>query len=639
MKKIKCFLLLLVSLTCLVSCSNNNDDDSEETIEVLGSADISTAFWDWQKDINGGYNVTLYLTYYQNEEDNKGVEKGISITPNKTTVKANNCTEDGLDRYIASYVVDGVTIQSHKDVITPAKGHHFTNYVDDGDAHLMSCECGLIDTENRIPHAYIDDNNQMSETCEFCNHTRFTDSYRANKISNIKNSIANLIVPHSLEEAVNNLTRNSVVYKLIDSLEDDDASKLTAEEMSKLLSVAYNYRIFMNASDYHSYKISTLTTESYVVNDDYIQDEEYGNLRTFNIPEAIPQRLVYNKKDEDPVINPASGVGVDYQNTVFNTIEIPNFPEISSVVNEIGFKIYVPVEGISYRLLGYYSFPSSLTKAYAYINDDTLLNEGWNTITFTDFSSFKNITHIYIELKDCNGALPAGDYKLTSIISSYDDVSNLEEEIAQIPAINDLNITYCEKILSAYNLYNSLDSNVKEFINGRDKLLKSYNEYASKFTYSLGKSIYLTNSSDLYTPMNAYSIAGNTMYEINANGQSVFKGLIKASDPLNNAHETLGFLTYQEGDNDIFGNTNNTKFEAYNNTWGDYVILNTIHIYGNWYLHYIPLDMIDDYVINGAKTIYSASYIRFGVFGIPLKSTNSNPLYISTLYSFDTSLI
>lgn len=640
MKKIKTLLCLFGAIITLSSCgSNNNQKDEKEPtkIEVLGNPDISTAYWEWQKNEANGYDVTLYLTYFANEKDTEGTEVPIDVEPVRTTLSSNTCTEDGLDRYIATFVANGVTIQSYKDVITPKKGHNFTNYYDDGETHCLMCECGLIDRNNKIPHTYLDDGNYKTETCKYCNHKHFTDEYLKNKITNLKAIISSLHVPTDIEDAINNWNLNSLANTVIDALEPEDAKEFTNEEISKLISVAYTYRTFLDASKYNSFNVDSLIVEPYIINNSYENDNEYGSLRTFNLPTTIPQRMM-SMTPEDPVLHPASGIQVDYQATVYNTVEIPYFPQISAISREIGFKFYVPTEGIEYRLLGYYSFPNSLAKTYNYLTNDVMLNQGWNTITFSDFSVFSNITHIFIEIKDSQGSMPAGDYKLTSIISRCDDASKLPSEISAMPSAQDIEFTYYEKILNSYNLYQSLDDKIKTFITGSDKLVECFNVINNKYSLPFGSSIYLTNSSQLNDPMPYKNINGNSMYGISTSASSVFSGLIKAQDPLPCPHETLGFLSYQEG-TDAFGGNPNTQFKLLDNMWGEYLTLTTVQIRENWYLHYVPLDKIDECLTKAAKTIYGASYIRLRLSGIPVSSVNQNSLYISTLYSFDTSLI
>ncbi len=635
MKKINKLLLASLCLSGLAGCGGESAPSSSAgEPSAVGSPDLNSAVWIWNEDPSGAYTATLYLTYFEGQEE--GAERSWKVTPEAEVVKEATCVSDGEVRYTARFDVGGIRLESHKDVRIPAKGHQYTSFESDERYHYPACDCGKVDYSSPEEHAFVDDVNGMTESCSFCHYSRFTSEYSENKVPNAKKQIAEYKVSNTLEEALSHIAGNQSSLALANALNDEDCSALTAEERTKLLSVLYDYSLFLDAGDYHAYKFSLPATFDYSFQERKEEDPEYGTLSCVELPSTIPSRPVNKNADGHIDSRPADGIAVDYQATVYNGIEIPSFPTISDSIQEIGFMLYVPSANLEYRILSYKSFPSSLgSDNRTYLNEDTPLQEGWNFLSFRDFAPFKDKTHLFLEIKDENGSMPAGVYKATSMLAKYGESEELIQDIASLAGLASLSFQNFEQTQSVFALYSRFSDTLKKLVPNGDRLEELHRAIEGKFSLPYGSSISMTDNRDLSATMPLSKIAGNSMYRLNASS-TVFKGTIKATDPIPCPNQTLGFLTYQQGES-YFGGDAGDVLSLLDVNWGSFVDTTSVPLGGGWTLHYVPLDRIEEYVDKGAETIYHSNFIRFQMTGIDVSS--ESPLYLSTLYSFDVSLL
>lgn len=635
MKKIKKLLLASVCLLGLAGCGAEGEGSSSpEASTIKGTPDLNSAVWTWEEDASGGYVTTLYLTY--SDGQNGGAEHFWKIVPEAEVLTEATCVEDGLIRYTARFDANGVRLESHKDVAVPAKGHQYVSYHGDEQYHYPTCACGKVDYSQPAEHVFADDGNGMTESCSLCRYSRFNSEYLENKIPNAKKQIAGYETSSTLEEALSHIAINQSSSDLANALTEEDCARLTSEERAKLLSVLYDYSLFLNAGDYHSYKFSLPAVFDYSFEERKETDPEYGTLSCIDLPASIPVRSVNIYPDGHIDSRPDNGIAVDYQATVYNGIEIPSFPAISDSIQEIGFMLYVPTSGIEYRILSYKSFPSSLGgDNRTYLNEDTPLQEGWNFISFSDFAPFKDKTHLFLEIKDSGGSMPKGVYKMSSMLAKYGKSEELLEDIASLASLDLLSFQNFEQTKNAFALYSRFNDSLKKLVPYANKLEELHQRIEGKFSLPYGSSITVTDNRDLSTAMPLSKIEGNSMYQLNLSS-TFFKGTIKASDPIPCPNQTLGFLTYQQGET-YFGADADDSLSLLDVYWNSFVETVSVPLGGGWVLHYVPLDRIEEYVEKGAETIYSSNFIRFQMTGIALSL--EYPLYLSTLYSFDTSLL
>lgn len=635
MKKIERALLASLCLFGLAGCGNNAGDSSLGDASVIkGDPDLNSAVWMWNEDSSGNYVCTLYLTYF--EEGKAGVEHAWKIVPETEVLKETTCVEDGKVRYVARFNADGIRLESHKDVVVPAKGHQFLSYKSNESYHYPLCACGKTDYTKGVSHVFADDENDMTESCSVCHYTHFSEEYLENKIPNAKKKIGEYELSNTLEEALSNISKNASSTLLAEALSEEDCAMLTEEERTKLLSVLYDYSVFLDAEDYHSFKFSLPASFDYPFEERKEEDSRYGVLSCFDIQETVPVRTVDLYGDGESDSRPSSGIAVDYQATVYNTIEIPSFPSISDSIEAIGFMFYAPVSNLEYRILSYKSFPSSLgSDNRTYLNADTPLQEGWNFISFSDLASFKEKTHLFIEIKDDVGAMPQGVYKVSSILAQHGKSEDVIADIASLPDPESLSFENFEQTKNTFALYSRFSDSLQKLVPNGAKLEKLNETIDGKFSLPYGSAIAVTDNRNLSDTMPLSKIKGNSMYKLNVSS-SVYKGTIKATDPIPCPNETLGFLTYQEGES-YFGKDSNDILSLLDVHWGSFVDTISVSLGDGWVLHYVPLDQIDQYVDEGAETIWSNNFIRFQMSGIAV--SNEAPLYLSTLYSFDISLL